>query len=1431
MVEFQSLYSRDPASNVEAAQAGLSVGKQMFMQTHAVPLNHYKSTQLNGLNMKSLKAKFRKSDTNEWNKNDDRLLQAVENGDAEKVASLLGKKGTSATKHDSEGKTAFHLAAAKGHVECLKVMVTHGVDVTAQDTSGHSALHIAAKNGHPEYIKKLLQYKSPAESIDNSGKTALHYAAAQGCLQAVQILCEHKSPINLKDLDGNIPLLVAIQNGHGEVCHFLLDHGADVNSRDKNGRTALMLACETGSSNTVEALIKKGADLALVDSLGHNALYYSKLSENAGIQSLLLSKISQDADVKTPTKPKQAEISSIQENKDRLSNSTTGADSLLDISSEADQQDLLVLLQAKVASLTLHNKELQDKLQAKSPKEAEADLSFDSFHSTQTDLAPSLGKSSEAPSSDAKSSPSVEHPVGKSTVDSDVRIQQLQDILQDLQKKLESSEAEKKQLQAELQSQRTDLRCLNSTEISENGSDLSQKLKETQSKYEEAMKEVLSAQKQMKLGLLSQESADGYSSLREPIVTDEEMNVLKQDLQSALAESERNKERVRELETKLVEQERAGATKPPAEECEEMKSSYCSVIENMNKEKAFLFEKYQQAQEEIMKLKDTLKSQMLQEAPDDAGDMKEAMNRMIDELNKQVSELSQLYKEAQAELEDYRKRKSLEDAAEYIHKAEHERLMHVTNLSRAKAEEALSEMKSQYSKVLNELTQLKQLVDEHKENSVSITEHLQVITTLRTTAKEMEEKIGNLKEHLASKEAEVTKLEKQLLEEKAAMTDAMVPKSSYEKLQASLESEVNALATKLKDSVKEKEKAHSEVAQVRSEVSQVKREKEDIQILLKSKEQEVTELLQKFQRAQEELEGMRRSSETSSKLEGDKDEKINEMSKEVMKLKEALNSLSQLSYSTSSSKRQAQQLEALQQQVKQLQNQLSECKKQHQEVISVYRMHLLYAVQGQMDEDVQKVLKQILTMCKNQSQKKLVSGSFNLKLVVSGRGKTERTSKPFPGKLTSLVILGRKMKASPIRIPTVSNDTDWDFCFHLSQQTRNPAQYTDDLFGVCQCRETDDDTTVQNDCMSFPKQKLAQAQKKFGQLIEEKMNTKANKELIRCFIFSRIIFGKEHWRCAQALANLAYGYLTLRVCLDCPTGKQAYFHLKKAEKNMKELKELNKGDIGGSQVSDKDLTIALGRASLAMHRMNLALAYFEKAIGSVIMAKGYGTSELISLYEEIAQIEQLRRNHEQAIQYLQQAYSICVSSFSEISPQTAEASALLAKAYAMSGESQHRDAVEIYFIKSISTYQTLGSEDYESLTAIEDFCTWLIQNGENQEAYRLLKSTLNSGIYDDCGGKVAETFYNMGSICFAKGEVRKAIELLRKCLMVQILIYGSEHIKSKETKILLTLLQRNLVKYSLDCHGQQPEFLSFGASTKKLEQNWPLNAGVNSKTE
>ncbi|NXY75562.1 RAI14 protein, partial [Glareola pratincola] len=955
--------------------------------------------------------------TNEWNKNDDRLLQAVENGDPEKVASLLGKKGASATKQDSEGKTAFHLAATKGHAECLRIMVTHGADVTAQDGAGHSALHLAAKNSHPDCIKRLLQSKCPTDSTDNSGKTALHYAAACGCLQAVQLLCEHKCPINVKDLDGNIPLLLAVQNGHTEVCKYLLDHGADINTRDKNGRTALMIACEAGSLNMVEAFLRKGADVSLVDVFGQNALHYSKLSENTGIQNLLSSKFSQDHDQGsklssersgTPKKRKappppispvqisdlssphsststpmtgkgqaffadqvsKEEFSSLhRDSRERMSDSTTGADSLLDVSSEADQQDLLLLMQAKIASLTLHNKELQDKLQERTPKDV--DSTIESYHSTQTELGQTADRQNEFSAQELKSTLNATQIQEKLTSPTEVKMKYLQEDLKDVQRKSENSEAKRKHVEAQVQSRVPEMDDLNSTDISENGSDLNLKFQETQNKYEEAVKEVLNVERQMKLGLVSSESEETSLDLSRLKATYGEVEMLRQELKRALEESERQKEKVRELQKKFEEKEQNVASKLSVEECEEMKNSYCSVIDNINQEKALLIERYKEGQEEIKRLQDKLTNQAQLESGAEAGEMKEGMHRMIDELNRQLSELSQLYKEAQAELEDYRKRKTLDDIAlDYIPRDEHEKLMQVTNSLKYKAENELLEMKSLYAKVLDEAEELKQLLDAQKQNSLPITEHHQVMNALRNTVKEMEEEINELKDLLTSKEYEVRNLQKELLEEKAAINEAMVPKATYEKLQSSLEGEVSVLSSKLKSVIQEKENVSLDAMQLRNEVLHLKEEKEGMHTLLEAKEREVTGLHQKYHQAQEDLLEMKRCSESSSKQEEDKDKKINEMSKEVSKLKEALNSLSQLSYSTSAPKRQSQQLEALQQQVKQLQNQLTETKKQHQEIVSVYRMHLLYAVQGQMDEDVQKVLKQILSMCKSQSQKK-----------------------------------------------------------------------------------------------------------------------------------------------------------------------------------------------------------------------------------------------------------------------------------------------------------------------------------------------------------------------------------------------------------------------------------------------------------------------------
>uniref|UniRef100_A0A8C1ALC6 Uncharacterized protein n=1 Tax=Cyprinus carpio carpio TaxID=630221 RepID=A0A8C1ALC6_CYPCA len=91
---------------------------------------------------------------------------------------------------------------------------------------------------------------------------------------------------------------------------------------------------------------------------------------------------------------------------------------------------------------------------------------------------------------------------------------------------------------------------------------------------------------------------------------------------------------------------------------------------------------------------------------------------------------------------------------------------------------------------------------------------------------------------------------------------------------------------------------------------------------------------------------------------------ITELSKQVFRLKEALGALTPplpRSPSPPSSGIPGQQF-ALQNRVTALTQQLQDCERKHKAVVSIYRSHLLAAVQGRMDEEVQALLLQILRM-------------------------------------------------------------------------------------------------------------------------------------------------------------------------------------------------------------------------------------------------------------------------------------------------------------------------------------------------------------------------------------------------------------------------------------------------------------------------------------
>ncbi|XP_074491579.1 uncharacterized protein ankrd24 isoform X3 [Sebastes fasciatus] len=223
----------------------------------------------------------------DWSKSDERLLQAVEQNEPDKVSALIVKKGLCPTKLDGEGKSAFHLCASRGRLDCMEVIISHGADVNAIDGAGFSALHLAAKNGQPECLKRLLQERLAVDCTDSIGRTALHHAAVSGCLSCSETLWDFKASLDVQDGDGATPLMLAAQMSRVELCVFLLGRGADANIQDNQGRSALMLACESDGDETVEALLRGGANTQLVDADEHKANDYSVTTGNQRIIQML----------------------------------------------------------------------------------------------------------------------------------------------------------------------------------------------------------------------------------------------------------------------------------------------------------------------------------------------------------------------------------------------------------------------------------------------------------------------------------------------------------------------------------------------------------------------------------------------------------------------------------------------------------------------------------------------------------------------------------------------------------------------------------------------------------------------------------------------------------------------------------------------------------------------------------------------------------------------------------------------------------------------------------------------------------------------------------------------------------------------------------------------------------------------------------------
>jgi ankyrin repeat protein len=95
---------------------------------------------------------------------------------------------------DSDGSTALHCAAWKGHEAVVEWLLRAGADVKAHNENDHwgtTALHAAAHADHARIAERLLAAGAEIDARDREGRTALDHTKFHNATAAARALAKH----------------------------------------------------------------------------------------------------------------------------------------------------------------------------------------------------------------------------------------------------------------------------------------------------------------------------------------------------------------------------------------------------------------------------------------------------------------------------------------------------------------------------------------------------------------------------------------------------------------------------------------------------------------------------------------------------------------------------------------------------------------------------------------------------------------------------------------------------------------------------------------------------------------------------------------------------------------------------------------------------------------------------------------------------------------------------------------------------------------------------------------------------------------------------------------------------------------------------------------------------------------------------------------
>lgn len=194
---------------------------------------------------------------------------------------------------DQKNAGLLHYATRYDTIDCLQLLLEHGIQIDQSDEHGNTPLHYLAlapsKRYTSQIVDRLLERAQPHLSVylemkNRDEQNALALACKCGHRSLIEILLRYGAIRH-----STLAMQLAIIGGHSDIVVLLLKYQAPMNRVNSRGQTSWHLICQYNRMDLLELLFHYNDHLEKRDDRGFTALLAASFQDHRSCVEQLLS--------------------------------------------------------------------------------------------------------------------------------------------------------------------------------------------------------------------------------------------------------------------------------------------------------------------------------------------------------------------------------------------------------------------------------------------------------------------------------------------------------------------------------------------------------------------------------------------------------------------------------------------------------------------------------------------------------------------------------------------------------------------------------------------------------------------------------------------------------------------------------------------------------------------------------------------------------------------------------------------------------------------------------------------------------------------------------------------------------------------------------------------------------------------------------------